>query len=247
MQARDHQDRVEIALLGERCGKGEQAVAAHQVDLVERQDRAPAAFGEAIENAPRVAIDAVRRIDQQHRLVGVLGPGPGRRDHRPVEPPSRREDAGRVDIDDLRGVFDGDAEQAGPRRLRLWRDDRQLAADEPVEQRRFAGIGRADQRDIAAGADRPLRTRSDRHSRRVLLRPLDHVGVGREPDAGLRLGVADDLVENPDARAIADDVRVHGQLEDAALVDRRRRTRGGRCRARRPAAYRGATPKTGSS
>ena len=43
-------------------------------------------------------------------------------------------------------------EQPGARRLHLRRDDRQLAADQPVEQRRFAGIRRADQRDIAAAA-----------------------------------------------------------------------------------------------
>ena len=35
------------------------------------------------------------------------------------------------------------------------------------------------------------------------------------------LGVADQLVQDPDARAIAADVRMHGELEDAALPERR--------------------------
>ena len=73
-----------------------------------------------------IIADPARGIDQQHGLVGVLGSGPGRRDHRPVEPPPRREDAGRVDKDDLRLALDRDAEQPGARGLHLGRDDREL-------------------------------------------------------------------------------------------------------------------------
>src|SRR5690242_7051809 len=52
----------------------------------------------------------------------------------------------------------------------------------------------------------------------VLLGPVDDLGMGREPDAGARFGVPDDFVENPDARTISDDMGVHRELEDSALV-----------------------------
>src|SRR6266478_5432649 len=55
-------------------------------------------------------------------------------------------------------------------------------------------------------------------SGRVLSRPVDDLGMGGEPHPLAGLGVADDLLEDPDSRAIADDVRMHGELENAALV-----------------------------
>ena len=75
---------------------------------------------------------------------------PGGRHHGAVEPPLRREDAGRVDQDDLRVVLDHDAADQRARGLHLARDDRDLGADQRVDQRRLADIGRADQRDEAA-------------------------------------------------------------------------------------------------
>src|SRR5678815_3873072 len=44
------------------------------------------------------------------------------------------------------------------------------------------------------------------------------VGMRREPYPGVRAHVADELVQDPDARAVAADVRVHGELEDAPFV-----------------------------
>ena len=82
--------------------------------------------------------------------VGVVRAAPGGRHHGAVEPPLRREDAGRVDEDDLRVALDRDAAHERARRLHLVRDDRDLGADQRVDQRRLAGIRRADQRDEAA-------------------------------------------------------------------------------------------------
>ena len=49
------------------------------------------------------------------------------------------------------------------------------------------------------------------------LRPIDNFGVRREPNTpGLR--EPDQLVEDPDARAVADHMRVHRQLEQPAIV-----------------------------
>ena len=153
VEARDHEHPLELPQPGQGVGKTEQRVAAHQVDLVEREDRAAPARPEPVDDAPRVGIGRARGVDQQHGLVGIGRAGPGRGDHRAVEPAARLENAGRVDEDQLR-LPDGDAEEAGAGGLHLGRDDRQLLADELVEQRRFSGVGRADQRDIAAARRR---------------------------------------------------------------------------------------------
>ena len=155
-EARDHEDRVKAAHSRELIGESKEALAAHQIDLVQDEDRRPVSRGEAVQDPACIAIDAAGGIDQQRRLVRILRARPGRRYHRPVEAPTRSKDARCIDIDDLRSTFDGDAEQPGPRRLRLRRNDRELMADEAVEQGRLAGIRRADQRNIAAPRRRRL-------------------------------------------------------------------------------------------
>src|SRR5262245_29736426 len=55
---------------------------------------------------------------------------------------------------------------------------------------------------------------------KALLDVADDVGVRCEPHAGIRAHVADELVEDPDAGAVAADVRMHGELEDAAFAVR---------------------------
>src|SRR6516164_10024056 len=52
----------------------------------------------------------------------------------------------------------------------------------------------------------------------VLLCPLDNLGMCREPHSRARLRVADDFFENPNPRTVADNVRMHGELKDAAFV-----------------------------
>src|SRR5580704_12258074 len=53
---------------------------------------------------------------------------------------------------------------------------------------------------------------------RMLLGPGGDLGVGCEPHVRPGADVPDQLLDDPGARAVADDVRVHGQLEDAALL-----------------------------
>ena len=48
--------------------------------------------------------------------------------------------------------------------------------------------------------------------------PLDDLGMGPKPYAFVGFGVADDLFEDPNPRTVADDVRMHRQLEDAAFL-----------------------------
>ena len=95
-------------------------------------------------------VETLARIDEQRDDVGVGRARERARHHGAVEPALGREDAGRVDEDDLRRAFDGDAAHERARRLRLARDDRHLGADELIEQRRLAGVGRADERGEAA-------------------------------------------------------------------------------------------------
>src|SRR4051812_14902744 len=45
-----------------------------------------------------------------------------------------------------------------------------------------------------------------------------YFSVRGKPDPGVRAHVADELVQDPDARAVAADVGMHGELEDAALA-----------------------------
>ena len=97
-----------------------------------------------------VLVDALGRIDQQHDDVGVAGAAPGRLHHGPVEPAARGEDAGRVDEHELARALDGDAAQRHARRLHLVADDRDLGPDQGIDQRRLAGVGRADDGDEAA-------------------------------------------------------------------------------------------------
>src|SRR5712675_723368 len=52
----------------------------------------------------------------------------------------------------------------------------------------------------------------------VVARVADHVGMGCAPDVALRLGQANELFDDPQPRAVADHVRMAGELEDATLL-----------------------------
>src|SRR5262245_61867870 len=54
--------------------------------------------------------------------------------------------------------------------------------------------------------------------RGVVAREADDVAVCREPDAAACFSVADQLLQHPDARAVAGHVRVHGDLEYTAFL-----------------------------
>ena len=105
---------------------------------------------ELLQDRVGLLVDAGLRIEQHADEVGVMGAAPGGGDHGAVEPSFGREDAGRIDQNDLGIVLDHDAADQGARRLHLARDDGDLGADQCVDQRRLADIGRADQRDEAA-------------------------------------------------------------------------------------------------
>src|ERR1700709_1352289 len=55
-------------------------------------------------------------------------------------------------------------------------------------------------------------------ARAMLARVADHVGMGCAPDVALRLGQANEFLDDPQPRAIADHMRMAGELENAALL-----------------------------
>ncbi len=142
--------RPPIGLLGER----QQLGLLHQIDLVEDQELARRDVAEPAEDRVGLLVDAALGVDQQRHDVGVMRPAPGRRHHGAVEPAARRENARRVDEDELRTALHGDAAHQRARRLHLRADDRHLAADQRVDQRRLADIGRPDQGDESAAGGR---------------------------------------------------------------------------------------------
>src|SRR6516225_1815246 len=54
----------------------------------------------------------------------------------------------------------------------------------------------------------------------VPFRPVDDLREGGKPHSVARFRVADDLLQDPDPRSVTDDMRMHRQLENAAIVIR---------------------------
>ena len=162
--------RCELDALVRRLRAASSSVSGFDpVDLVEDQHLRLRARLRALSSMRiGVALDAALGVDQHQDDIGILGAAPGGRHHRRVEPAARLEDAGRVDEDDLRIVVRGDAAHDGARRLHLVGDDRDLRADQLVDQRRLAGVRRADQRD-EAGTGGPAGSWLRCHVMRLLL------------------------------------------------------------------------------
>src|SRR5208282_5277279 len=128
----------------------EQSFVLYGVDLVQHQNFRRPQLRQFGEDRLHFLVHALARVDQQRDRVGVAGAAPGGSHHGAVEPAFWRENARRVDEDDLVRPFQRNAAHQGARRLHLSRDDRNLGPDELIEQSRFPGVGRADQRDEAA-------------------------------------------------------------------------------------------------
>src|SRR5690606_13533724 len=83
--------------------------------------------------------------------IGIPCPTPGAVDHSAVEPALGRENAWRVDENQLGFIEGDDATHLAAGGLRLVRDDGDLGAHQRIEQGRLAGIGGADKGDEATG------------------------------------------------------------------------------------------------
>ena len=213
-ERRDHEGRGERDALVGCLGDGKQGRLVDQIDLVDHQDFGLADLGEPRKDRVRLVVEAARGIDQHSDDIGVVRPCPGVRHHGAIEPALRREDAGRIDEDELRAARDGDAAQQRARRLHLVGDDRDLAADERVDQRRFADIGRADERDEAAAGWRRLAWRRTRDQLQETPLPREASRLSDPAPAGRG---------------------VYAQPSSAARIDARARQHGGRGRLLRRA------------
>jgi hypothetical protein len=52
----------------------------------------------------------------------------------------------------------------------------------------------------------------------MVARVANHVSMGCEPDVALRFRKGNQLVDDPEPRAVADHVRMAGELEDSAFL-----------------------------
>ena len=154
-ERRDHEGARKGQLLIGRRNQRQQLLARHQIDLVDHQDLLMRDRGRLVDDGLRLVVETLLGVEQHADEIGIMGAAPGRRHHGAIEPALRRENAGRVDQDDLRRSLDHDATDQRARGLHLARDDRDLGAHQRIDQRRLADIGGADQRDESAAGLRP--------------------------------------------------------------------------------------------
>ena len=162
VRGRDRDDVGELVALLEPRHPRQERRLGHQVDLVEGQDDRLLDALEQAEDELGPLPRRFGRVDDDHDHVQAAQRVERGVDHADVEAVQRAVDARRVDEDHLRLRRRLDAEDPGPRRLRLVRDDGDLGLDEGVQQRRLAGVGPADERDVAALHDSAAVTRPPR-------------------------------------------------------------------------------------
>ena len=122
----------------------------HQIDLVDQQQLLLPGPRELLQQRAGLPVEAALGVNHDAHDVGVPGARPGGFDHGAIEPALGRKYAWRIDEDELRVAFGRDATHQHARGLHLRRDNGHLGADQRVDERRLADIGRADQRDKAA-------------------------------------------------------------------------------------------------
>ena len=79
-------------------------------------------LGQSSDDPRRVVVVRIRRptgVDEEHDRVRVMGTGPRRIHHRPLEATTRKENPGGVDKYELSVSLDGNPDNARPRRLNL--------------------------------------------------------------------------------------------------------------------------------
>ncbi len=151
--SRDQESFRKDAVRAHRRDEREEVGARDLIDFVERERRFRAAGLQRRDDGGGVGCRFRRsgefggRIDDKNDCVGAFKTVPRGGDHRPVKPPARAENAGRIDEDQLRLAIDENAADARARRLHLLGDDRHLGADESIDERRFTRVRRADDRD----------------------------------------------------------------------------------------------------
>jgi hypothetical protein len=128
------------------------------VRLVQRDEHGRARLAERRLDPLLVPSRGRRRgIDHEQDDVGLGERLERRGEHRPLQKVARLEQTRCVEEDELDGTLGEDPGDALPRRLRLRRDDREVLADQPVQERRLARVGTADERDVPRAGRRRRR------------------------------------------------------------------------------------------
>ena len=157
LQRRNHERVFERAQSVDRLRQLQQLFDFRRVDLVEHQCFVLFHVAQAQDDFLRFVVKPLAGVDQQAHHVRIPGPAPGGDDHRPIKPALGAEDAGRIHKDDLCFAMDRDAAHLRARGLHFARHDGDFRPDQRIEQRRLAGVGRADERDKAAAGLMGLR------------------------------------------------------------------------------------------
>ena len=157
---RDHEGRGEVAQPVHLGAERQQPLRRHPVDLVdgERHRAGPPA-------APRASRSRIARTPSVSPRCASISSTTTSASAAPpqaactIARSSRRRGRNRPGVStkhDLRRALDRDPADPRPRRLHLVGDDRDLRPDQPVRQRRLAGVRLADQRDEPAAGLRHL-------------------------------------------------------------------------------------------
>jgi hypothetical protein len=141
----DGDDLVEGAAIGVGGDPRQQRGLGDQVDLVEDDDLARRRLADPLAHEGVAGAGLLGDVDQQHHQVGLGERDLRRLDHAPVHAVLRAVDAGGVVEDDLAPRLAQDADDALAGGLGLVGDDRHLLRQQPVHQRRLAGVGTAHQ------------------------------------------------------------------------------------------------------
>ncbi len=146
----NHEGLIEGQTLVGLQRQRQQLLARHQIDLVQHKNLRVIDGRKLGQDRVGFVVDARTGVEQHADEVRVVRPAPRGRHHGAVEPPLGREDARRIDENNLRVILDHDAADQRARGLHLLRDDSDLRSDQRIDQRRLADVRRTDQRDEAA-------------------------------------------------------------------------------------------------
>src|SRR5881296_3342104 len=154
---RNRHDLGELVHLAIGLNQRQQARLAHQVHLVDDEERRRAAFLEPVDHEPVAGARRFRRLDQEENQVHFREGVERGFDHPLIEPELGLVDARRVHEDQLGVGQVLDAKNPGSGRLGLVRDDGDLVAEDAVQERRLSHVRPAYQRDEpgAVGRGRP--------------------------------------------------------------------------------------------
>jgi hypothetical protein len=108
------------------------------------------ALGYPLEQRQRLGRQTMGGVDDHADDVGVPCPAPRARHHGAIQPSAWGEQPRRVDQNNLGAAIDCDSAQQRTGGLCLWGHDRDLGADQRVDEGRLADVGRADQRNKPA-------------------------------------------------------------------------------------------------